>query len=176
MSIKDQIDIKEPRWYAVKCKYRCERRLVEELNDLGIESYTPIRKRIKQYASRKKQLTSALIPSHIFVKITRELYVPLLKHQNVFGFLNFSGVLIPIPEEEMTIMRRVVGEEINVELTDQQFAIGDQVEVIGGELTGLKGVLVAEGNHNLIIQLESIGVGLKLNIEAKYLRLIKKAA
>ena len=52
---------------------------------------------------------------------------------------------------------------------------GDQVEVIGGRLTGLHGELIdAKGQKRLVIRLENIGLGLEVEVDAKYLRKQKK--
>jgi len=169
MSIKDHISETTPKWYAVKCKFRCEKRLMEEFRNQGFECYVPIQEKVKLYTSKTKKSKVALIPSHIFVKIVRDEYIPILRHQHVYGFLNFSGVLNPIPDSEMDVMRRVVGEFKDASITQGDFSVGDVVDIIGGELTGLRGRLIGHGNYNLIIELESLGMGLTLNVEPEFL-------
>ncbi len=169
VSIKDQIHKVDKRWFAVKCKYRCERTLMEDLKDQDINVYVPIQKKIRQYASRKKESEVALIPSHVFVNIIQSEYLKIIQHLHVYGFLNFSGVLCAIPDREMNIMRRVVGEVEDVRIDDATYVLGDTVQIIAGELTGLKGTLIEEGNHNFKIALESLGVGLTINVDPKQL-------
>jgi len=53
-SIKDQIPVDRQLWYAVNCKYRCERQVTEDLLSMGIEAYIPILQKVRQYASRTK--------------------------------------------------------------------------------------------------------------------------
>ena len=51
---------------------------------------------------------------------------------------------------------------------------GDLVEVIGGQLTGLKGVLIEkENNKYLGVQLTNIGISLKVSIATNLLRKLK---
>ena len=57
----------------------------------------------------------------------------------------------------------------NVVLDTSGYHIGDQVQIIGGELTGVKGILVAEGNHNYKIELEYLGMGLMINVDPQNL-------
>ena len=65
MSIKDQIPVDRKCWYAVKCKYRCEKRLVKDLQNQGIMAYVPIQKKLRQYASGRKYSECALSLIHI---------------------------------------------------------------------------------------------------------------
>ena len=168
-SIKDQVPVDEKRWYAVKCKFRCERTLSQDLIRQDIETYVPIRKRIKQYASRKKKLTSALIPSYVFVKISRLDYLLILRHPHVYQFLNFSGQLSCIREEEMDIMKRVVGEVDDIKVENSVLHRGDVVQIIGGELTGLVGTIIESQHHNFKIELSSLGMGLCITVDSKFL-------
>lgn len=165
MIIKDQISTSKHQWYAVMCKYRCEKRLMQEMAKDGIEAYVPIYGSLKQYASRKKYSEKALIPSHIFVKIVRSDYLNIIKRQHVYRFLNFSGIISSIPEHEIDLLKRVVGEKTEVRLVDVDYGIGDEVEIIGGDLTGLRGTLVEENNHNFKIALSTLGMGLMIFVD-----------
>lgn len=142
---------------------------MDTFNRQGIETYVPIQKKTRQYASRIKKSSVALIPSHIFVRIDRSEYLPILQHYQVFQFLNFSGRVQAIPDTEMQMMRRVVGEVDDVVIQEFEYSIGEEVQVIGGELTGLTGKLISYGKHNVLIELSTIGLGLQVNVDAKYL-------
>lgn len=169
MSIKDQIPVGEKRWYAVKCKWRCEKNITVDLIKQGVVAYVPIQKKVKQYASRKKVSEVVLIPSHVFVKIRKDQYLNVLQHHHVFGFLNFSGNVTAIPQTEMNLMKRVVGESENVSIENNNYQLGDRVQIIGGELTGLEGQLIESNNHNFKIALQSLGMGLNIYVDPKHL-------
>lgn len=169
MSIKDQIPYDVKRWYAVKCKYRCEKRLMQELLLTGINSYVPVQKKVKQYASRVKRSEVALIPSHIFVSIDRSEYLEVLNHPHIYQFLNFSGIISSIPDSEMDLMKRVVGDVDDVSIVETDYLIGDTVQIISGELTGLTGALIEEKNHNFKIELTSLGWGMMIYVDPKHL-------
>ena len=72
----------------------------------------------------------------------------------------------------MEIMRKIVGEGIPVTAEPSSaFTKGDQVEIVGGNLTGLTGTLVDNhGDKEVIIDLESMGYSLRMTLEAKYLQ------
>lgn len=169
MTIKDQIPTDEMRWYAVQCKFRCEKSLMKELNDQGITTYVPILKKVKQYISKRKVTETALIPSHVFVHIDRSQYIPVLQHYHVYRFLNFSGKILAIPQSEMDLMRRVAGEYDNVMVDTSAFTAGDRVQIIGGQLTGVEGSLLEATNHNFKIELSTLGMGLIIYVDPKHL-------
>jgi len=168
-SIREQIPSDMLSWYAVNCKYRCEKIVARDLQYKGIEAYVPTLKRVKQYASRKKLLESALIPSHVFVKINRDCYLQILQHVHVFKFLNFSGILSRIPEDQMNLMKRIVGESDDVIVEETNYCEGDRVEIVQGELTGIKGVIIDREHHNFKIELSSLGMGLVIYVDPKFL-------
>ena len=50
---------------------------------------------------------------------------------------------------------------------------GDKVEIIGGQLTGLKGILVnLEGKKHFVIELENLGYAMRMQVDPQYLRKI----
>lgn len=169
-SIKEQIPLMEYKWYAVKCKYKCENRVMEDLKRQGIEVYVPFLVKSNQFASSTKSVKpKVLIPSHVFVKIVQSQYIPILKHPYVFQFLNFSNALSSIREEEMEVMKRIVGEVDDIVIDRTSYEKGDRVEIIGGELTGLSGYVLERRHHNVKIVLNSIGIDLFITVDPIWL-------
>lgn len=165
----------EARWFAVRTGFRKEKIVHKRLSSKGIISYLPLYKVIRRYERKVKHLELPLINSYIFVKISKADYVRVLETEQVHAFVHFSQNLIAIPENEIDTIRRVLGEDTEIAVIEEGYKKGDQVEVIGGRLTGLEGELIAgEGQKRLIIRLENIGIGLEVEIDAKYLRKQKK--
>ena len=161
------------KWYAVKTKYKCEKYVVEEIGKKGVEAYVPLLSRTRRYTRKVKQYNVPLINCYVFVRIDEDERIPVLKTQYVIGFLEFSGTAIPIPDDEMELMRRVVGELADVSADPVAWTPGDEVEVISGSLTGLKGTLTErKGKSELIVVLDSIGYQLRVEIDERMLRRI----
>ncbi len=165
----------EARWFAVRTGFRKEKIVHKRLSSKGIIAYLPLYKVIRRYERKVKHLELPLINSYLFVKITKAEYVRVLETEQVHTFVQFKRNLIAIPESEIDTVRRVLGENTEVTIVEDRYKKGDQVEVIGGRLTGLQGELIdGEGQKRLIIRLENIGVGLEVEVDAKYLRKQKK--
>jgi len=69
----------------------------------------------------------------------------------------------------MDLMKRVVGDVDDVSIVETDYLIGDTVQIISGELTGLTGALIEEKNHNFKIELTSLGWGMMIYVDPKHL-------
>jgi len=168
---ENHLDKEVPRWFAVYTRSKSEKVVKQLLDAKGIENYLPLLNVTRRYTRKIKQLQLPLISCYIFVKIVKDQYVPVLETENVVKFIRFSKNLIAIPDEEIDIMRRVVGEVKEVEAEMGVMKEGDLVEIIGGRLTGIKGRLVErQGKKKMVVALENIGYSLSMTIDASLLR------
>ncbi len=171
--IENHLDLNEERWFAVYTRYKREKIVKQNLQRKGIHCYLPLQQLTRHYTRKIKKVELPLISCYIFVKITKQDYVPVLEVPDVVNFIKFSNNLISIPEKEISIMRQVVGEGIAIQVEEGSFANGDLVEVIGGQLTGLKGTLIEQRNDkNFVVELQNLGYSLFMQIDPKYLRRI----
>ena len=146
----------------------------KQLKQSGIEFYLPIQTVTRRYVRKVKKVELPLINHYIFVKITKQEYVRVLQCQHVVNFVKFNKNLVSIPEAEIALLKRILGEAGGGGVGKYSMEKGDLVEVIGGQLTGLKGVLIEkENNKYLGVQLTNIGVSLKVSIAANLLRKLK---
>ena len=68
-------------------------------------------------------------------------------------------------------MKRVTGEKIDLEVQElNRYQVGDEVEIIAGNLTGLRGQLLRTGKKNFLVNLCHVGYALRMEIDPKYLR------
>ncbi len=173
--VATQLSEHEANWYAIYTRYKAEKEVVRLLQRKKIESYLPLNRIVKQYASKRKVVELPLINSYVFVKIIRHQYIPVLETNNVLKFIHFDGKLVPIPEPEIDLLRRICQEKMEVEAGTLNFDKGRQVEIIGGNLTGVRGKLVDQRGKNLVVELEHIGWGVFMEIDAALLRAVGPA-
>ena len=167
----------ESRWFAIYTKYKCEKFVVEQLAKKGIAAYVPLITKIKRYTSRVKRFDVPLINCYVFVKITESQYVKVLETMHVMGFIKQRQNLISIPEYEINLLKRIVGEIEDVTAGNVEMVVGDEVEIISGNLTGIRGKLIeAEGKNRFIVQLASIGFQLSMVVDKSLLRLLNRKA
>lgn len=172
-SVENHLDLSEPKWFAVYCRSKSEKVVQRLLANKNIECYLPLQKVTKKYTRKIKTYEVPLITCYIFVRIVKDEYVPVLETENVVRFVRIAKNLISIPNEEIQLLQRIVGEADEISAEAKSFQKGDTVEVIGGKLTGLKGKLVdSAGKKIVVVDLDTIGYSLKMNIEVSLLRRI----
>lgn len=173
---ENHLDEREARWFAVYTRYKREKLVASRLREKNIEVYLPLQRFTRRYARKVKKVELPLISCYIFVRITKKEYVSTLDTPDVVQFVRFSKNLISIPEREMKIMQRVVGENIEIEVQAGVFSEGDIVEVIGGALTGLKGKLINKGNKNFLVELTNLSYSMMMQIDSNLLQPVNEAA
>ena len=174
---ENHLDDLTPKWFAIYTHYKREKVAAKHLANSGIEVYLPLQKVTRRYVRKVKKLELPLINHYVFVKITKRQYAKVLQCPYVLSFVKFSQNLISIPEQEIELIKRILGEAEAVELDQASLQKGDIVEVIGGNLTGLRGQLIKkENNQYLQVRLSNIGVSLNVSIAAHWLQKVRPGA
>ncbi len=158
-----------PKWFAVRTRYKREKLVLRALQSKGIEVYLPLNRVTRRWTRKTRVVDLPLINCYVFVRILKKDYVPVLDTENVVDFVRFSKNLISIPDNEIHLMKRIVGEAENIEVEETILEEGDQVVVIYGNLTGLEGTLVERGSKKrLKVRLEMLGHSLLMDMSSDH--------
>lgn len=164
----------EEQWYAVRTPFKREKLAQSDLQRQGVETYLPILHEVRRYASKTREVDTPLIRSYLFVRINEKGYHPVVACPYVSGFIRFGDHIVAVPEDEMNLLRRIVGEAELKEAEPGLFEDGDQVEIIGGKLTGIRGTLVErKGKNQVAVALQVIGYSLIMDVDPIHLRRLK---
>lgn len=167
--LKDDI----PQWFAIYVGFKKEKSTKKQLARKGIETYLPLQRVIRQYERKVKKLEIPLINCYLFVKIVKSEYVRVLETDNVSRFVKIGKDLIAIPDIEIEILQRVLGENVELEIEQNTFYEGDEVVVSEGNLMGLTGKLVSfQGKEKVMVELATIGYSMLIEMDKS---LLKKA-
>ncbi len=170
---ENHLDEQEARWFAVYTRYKREKQVRKRLEEQGIECYLPLQRLVREYTRKRKQVELPLISCYIFTKIRKAEYVPVLETEDVVQFLHFSRNLIAIPNQEIQVLRHIVGEQVELEARPITFQPGALVEITQGRLIGLRGKLIEkQGTHNFLVELNTMGYGLHLQVDPKQLKVV----
>jgi transcription antitermination factor NusG len=161
----------EPRWFAVHTRSKSEKFVQRMLIKKGILAWLPLQKLMRRYTRSTRLTEKPLINCYVFVKITKDQYVPVLETENVAGFVKFSKNLIAIPESEIDILKKITLEDgLDVEAVKGSFSEGDPVEIAAGNLAGLKGrVVKSEGKRKFQVELNYLFHSLLITVDAAFL-------
>lgn len=172
----NQISETEPRWFAIYTKFKCEKFVVNLLSKKHIEAYVPLMTTTKRYTRKVKRYEVPLINCYVFVYITKKEYLPTLETEYVMKFLRNGKDLLAIPQSEIDLLKRVAGdiEEVNV-IEKVNYIPGEEVEVIAGYLSGLRGRVISRaGKRSFVVDLQTLGYQLQIRIEQNYLKPVQK--
>ena len=163
-------------WYAMYTRYKSEKIAEDYFLKTGLEAYVPAIKKTKRYQRKIKTYRIPLISCYVFVKLSKTERIKALRNPYVIQFLKIGGEMHPIPEEEIMLLKKITGEINNIEVVDlNSYQVGDRVEIINGNLTGLIGeVLEHRGTQDFIIELNHIVIRLRLEVDPKQLRKVNR--
>ena len=168
---ENRLDKTVPRWFVIYTKYKTEKYVVDRLKKKGINAYVPLISYTKRYTRKIKHYEVPLINCYVFVNITKGDYVKVLETEYVSGFLKNRGNLNEVHDEEIEVLRRIVGEKMEIIPEVITFQKGKPVEIMSGNLTGLKGQLIEEqGKSEFLVELESVGWQFRMVINKEHLK------
>jgi transcription antitermination factor NusG len=155
----------------VNTKYKCEKIVQRLLNQKNIEVYLPLQQFSRKRGRSIKNVEIPLISCYIFVKINRVDYTKVLETEYVVGYVRFAKDLISVPEAEIELLQRIVGENLDILVEKATFYEGDEVEIAAGNLNGIRGKLVSiEGKNRMLVELNHLGYALQISVEKQVIR------
>jgi len=171
------LDAQQARWFAIYTKYKREKAVFRRLREKGIDAYLPLQQHLRHYTRKTRSVELPLISCYLFTRITKRDYVLVLETEGVLDFVNFSGRIVAIPDEEIDVMRRLVGERMQLEIEPRQFRPGQAVEIAEGNLMGIQGVLLeCRREKNFLVELNRTGYNLRMHVDPSVLQPIGMAA
>lgn len=166
----NQLHENQLRWFAIYSAFKKEKFAKKLLEKKGIETYLPLQKVVRRYERKIKKLEIPLINCYLFVRITKQDYVSVLETDYISRFVKIGKDLLAIPDEEIEIMQRILGENVAVEIEQNKFYQGDNVIITKGNLIGLTGKLVAfQGKEKVVVSLNTIGYSIQIEMDKSLL-------
>jgi len=166
----------EGKWYAIYTRPRAEKLVYQRLLEEGVETFLPLQKTYRKWSDRKKLVEKPLLPSYLFVRTKSKNYHHTYRIPGVVKFVSFEGKPVAIPQKQIDNLMLLVNSDAKIEVTSEDFARGDKVEVISGALIGLTGELIKIGKKNrVVIRIDRLDQNLLVKIPKTFLRKIGEA-
>lgn len=165
-------------WYVIYTRSRTEKKVAEELQRQGIESFLPLQKKLRQWKDRKKWVEMPLISGYCFVHINRFDYDRVLQTNHVVCYVTFEGKAAVVNDDHVEALRTLLRQsEFDVEVSPGNFEVGKKVEIIRGPLVGLRGELAEiRGKHKFLLRMEQIDKTLMVEVPAEFLSAVPEHA
>lgn len=157
----------KPRWYALHVRARHEKAVERRLQDEGMEIFVPTTVEVHRWSDRKKKVEVPLFNCYVFVRcaLSAEDRTRVYRVESVHGFVGVHGASLPIPDEQIDSIRKVVTQ--SAPWRSYPFLkAGQRVRVRGGAMDGVEGVFLSEnGDHSLIISVDAIQRSMAVRID-----------
>lgn len=152
-------------WYVLYTKPKREKKIVAQLQNIGINVYCPMITTVKQWSDRKKKVEESLISSCIFVKIDEADRNNVFQVSGVVRYLFYLGKPAKVRDSEIEILKKY----LQIGLLDTKVETlekGDLYTITSGPFEGKGGVVEEVGKNRL--QLKLIELGLKITIAKEF--------
>lgn len=141
-------------WYALYTHSRCEFKVEEALKVEGITAYLPVKKTIKKWSDRKKEITVPLFAGYIFIKATEKERLVSLQLKKVVRCLTDAGKPAVVPDWQIENLKKMIFANRDVNIIEG-LVKGSEVEIKSGVLRGIRGVIFEiENKNHLAISIE----------------------
>src|ERR1700674_3425959 len=124
-------------WFALYVKPRHEKNVACILRGKGYDEFVPL------YNQRTPSRTTELplFPSYVFCRFNENRRLPVLNVPGVFSIVACGGRPIPVAEDEIAALKRVIAAGIARQPWPALLA-GAKVRIAAGPLKGIEGVVV----------------------------------
>lgn len=160
----------ENRWFAIYTRSHYEKKVVDSLQEAGIEAWVPLLKTLRQWSDRKKWVEVPLFNSYIFVRIKIRDLRKSLQAEGAVYVVSFSGRPTPIPDEQIEWLKLLLASSEKFEVSFDEFTFGEPVIVEKGVLRGMKGKFINyKGKNRVLVQIEAINQNLLIDINPGFI-------
>ena len=137
-------------WIAAYTRPRWEKVVASQLLKVGIQSYVPIRREVRQWSDRKKTVEVPLLPSYVLVQLDPTHYQKVFQADGIVRVITFNRRLAVIRSSEIDLLRRIERTDEPVSISSSLFQAQEEVRITGGAFAGLRGKVVrTEGTVEL---------------------------
>lgn len=160
-------------WKALYVASRSEKKVNLALQQLGLESYIPLKTEKKQWSDRKMTVISPLINGYVFVNISELQRDLVFRIKGVVQYVRFNGIDAIISENEIRILKLIEKKGYYTETDINKIvSIGDEVIIKHGPFKGLMGIVERGNNEDtFFICIISIGFSLKVKVPVEIIEI-----
>ena len=136
-------------WYALATRSRQEKLVRDRLAGRGFEQLLPLSRRLSQWSDRKTWIDAPLFSGFCFARFSLHDQLAVLTLPGVVRIVGCNGPE-SIPDEEMVSLQKLAVSGLDYE-SHQYCEEGTLVEVIGGPLAGVRGILIRKAGHDHVV-------------------------
>ena len=167
MDKPERKDPNEMHWHALYVRSRAEKKVYDQLVDMGYEAYLPLITRLKQWSDRKKKVEEPLFKSYVFVRNNQRQHYYILSAYGVVRFVTFEHEAVVVPDKQILAIRKYIDNPVDDEdeLQNINLKEGQLVRITNGPMQGLTGRLISvKSKRRLLVNIEVVGQSIPVSL------------
>lgn len=155
-----------PHWYLVYTYPKAEKKVDSKLREIGITTFLPMHKVVKQWSDRKKKLEVPLFPNYVFVCIPHRERFKALQVKGVVRFISFEGQPVIVKDAIVDSLKTMLTGSADVS-NEEFYQEGMPVRISHGQFVGAEGTLIRKnGKNRLLVKINVLHTCVSVDISA----------
>ena len=147
-------------WFVLCTKARQELKVLERLNQLGVQAYTPTKIEVKRWSDRKKKVQTCLLPSMVLVRLPKNEVNKVFDVPGVKRYLFVHGFRAVVYDHEVIAMKNYLENKFEVDV-QSKIEIGKTIDI---PLLKQKGEIIAIEGKKCIVRLQMLGATMSFQL------------
>jgi transcription antitermination factor NusG len=161
--------LEQIHWYALRTRYRHEKRTHDFLQAAGHESFAAAAQVEREWADRIRQVQMPLFAGYIFVRIDLGRIGEVLRCPGAVDVVRTAGIPSPVREDELDSVMRMVRGTSQTKQPPQEvdyLAPGDPVRIERGPFEGMAGrLLEMRGQSRVAVRLDTLQLARAVSVD-----------
>lgn len=150
-------------WYVLYTKPKWEKKIAEQLNEIGVVTYCPLITKVSQWSDRKKKISVPLFNSYIFVQIEEKNRNQVFEVTGVIRYLFWLGKPAIVKNFEIEAIKDWLSDSDVFDVVVDVWKKGDKIVLESGPFISQSAIIQEVKQNHYILILESLGCVLKVN-------------
>lgn len=154
-------------WYVLYVKSKYEIKAASTLERMGIETYCPVIKELRQWSDRKKMIVKPLFNSYVFIKIKEENREQAFEVTGIVRYVYWLGKPALVSDKEIDTIKQWIDDGLTDKIEVQGLFPGDQIKIKTGVFKDQDAKILDIGKNKMRLILTSLGCTVTVSINEK---------
>ena len=157
-------------WRVLYVRPRAEKQVEERLRQGGHDVFLPLRRVVRQWSDRKKEVEEPLFPGYLFVQVAERERLDVLRDAGVVRCVSFGSRPAVMGRDEVAQLRNLQAVPERLEAMQQAAVpVGTDVIVMSGPLKGVRGRVSAHPKPMYLhIEVPSIRQSVRVHVPSSW--------
>ncbi|WP_149273563.1 UpxY family transcription antiterminator [Pareuzebyella sediminis] len=145
-------------WYVLYVKPKQEKKVAQNLKNIGVEVFCPMITEIRQWSDRKKKVELPLFKSYVFVRLPSTDRQVVFDVPGIVRYLFWLGQPAVVRDEEIQTIRQWLQDDRIDTLELSRLVPGKEIKIKKGPLINQKVVVKEISSKRLSMILKPLGI------------------